>query len=221
MHLHRCVFLFFYRRLSGGGCAILWENLISKAPFYYKMMFSKHYKKMFCENIYHICQSRFNSLNTNDIKTDRCTQEREYLPAHLPVYCLFLNKVDTLKSTIMKKKEEQLQISLDRVKLQKHVYELCRVQKLTINEVRKKTGLGMGTIYRYLHTFEEENQKLVEQMKKQGPNIIPEDYKKLQEEVLRLKCELKRERLRADFYEEMVAFGKEVYGIDLKKAGTK
>ena len=30
----------------------------------------------------------------------------------------------------MKKKEEQLQISLDRVKLQKHVYELCRVQKL-------------------------------------------------------------------------------------------
>ncbi|RHK53322.1 hypothetical protein DW060_00415 [Leyella stercorea] len=41
----------------------------------------------------------------------------------------------------MKKKEEQLQISLDRVKLQKHVYELCRVQKLTINEVRKKTGL--------------------------------------------------------------------------------
>lgn len=38
----------------------------------------------------------------------------------------------------MKKKEEQLQNSLDRVKLQKHVYELCRVQKLTINEVRKK-----------------------------------------------------------------------------------
>jgi transposase len=109
----------------------------------------------------------------------------------------------------MKKKEEQLQISLDRVKLQKHVYELCRVQKLTINEVRKKTGLGMGTIYRYLHTFEEENPKLVEQMKKQGPNIIPEDYKKLQEEVLRLKCELKREKLRADFYEEMVAFGKD------------
>lgn len=139
----------------------------------------------------------------------------------IAAYCLFLNKVDTLKSTIMKKKEEQLQISLDRVKLQKHVYELCRVQKLTINEVRKKTGLGMGTIYRYLHTFEEENPKLVEQMKKQGPNIIPEDYKKLQEEVLRLKCELKRERLRADFYEEMVAFGKEVYGIDLKKAGTK
>lgn len=36
-----------------------------------------------------------------------------------------------------------------------------------------------------------------------------------------LKGELKREKLRADFYEEMVEFGKDVYGIDLKKAGTK
>lgn len=31
---------------------------------------------MFCENIYHICQSRCNSLNTNNIKTDRCTPKR-------------------------------------------------------------------------------------------------------------------------------------------------
>ena len=75
----------------------------------------------------------------------------------------------------------------------------------------------MGTIYRYLRTFEDENPNLIEQMKKQGQNIIPEEYKKLQEEVSRLKCELKQEKLRADFYEEMVAFGKDVYGIDLKK----
>jgi hypothetical protein len=27
--------------------------------------------------------------------------------------------------------------------------------------------------------------------------------------------------LRADFFEEMVKFGEEVYGMDLKKAGTK
>lgn len=44
---------------------------------------------MFCENIYHICQSRCNSLNTNNIKTDRCTKKREYLPVHLPVYLSF------------------------------------------------------------------------------------------------------------------------------------
>lgn len=41
---------------------------------------------MFCENIYHICQHRCYSLNTNNIKTDRCTPKREYLPVHLPVY---------------------------------------------------------------------------------------------------------------------------------------
>lgn len=41
---------------------------------------------MFCENIYHICQHRYNSLNTNNIKTDRHTKKREYIPVHLPVY---------------------------------------------------------------------------------------------------------------------------------------
>lgn len=38
---------------------------------------------MFCENIYHICQHHYNSLNTNNIKTDRYTQKRKYLPVYL------------------------------------------------------------------------------------------------------------------------------------------
>ena len=58
-------------------------------------------------------------------------------------------------------------------------------------------------------------------MKRQGKEMTPEDYKELQRELSRLKKELERERLRADFYEEMVAYGEEVYGIKLKKAGTK
>ncbi|MCC8015303.1 MAG: hypothetical protein LIO87_08905 [Eubacterium sp.] len=58
-------------------------------------------------------------------------------------------------------------------------------------------------------------------MKKQNKDILPADYQKLALELSSLKKELAKERLRADFYEEMVAFGKEVYGIDLKKAGTK
>ena len=58
-------------------------------------------------------------------------------------------------------------------------------------------------------------------MKKKGSEIVPDDYRKLLEEVSTLKAQLKKEKLRADFYEEMVSFGKEVYGIDLKKAGTK
>ena len=67
------------------------------------------------------------------------------------------------------------------------------------------TGLSKVTIYRYLRTFVDENPKVAEQMRKSGTSITPEDYKKLQEENARLHSELKREKLRADFYEEMVA----------------
>jgi hypothetical protein len=62
---------------------------------------------------------------------------------------------------------------------------------------------------------------MAEQMKKQGKEVTPEDYKNLLREIAELKKSLAQEKLRADFYEEMVAFGKEVYGIDLKKTGTK
>lgn len=54
-------------------------------------------------------------------------------------------------------------------------------------------------------------------MKKQSKDVTDEDYKKLLAELPSLKKELAHERLRADFYGEMVAFGKDVYGIDLKK----
>lgn len=56
---------------------------------------------------------------------------------------------------------------------------------------------------------------------KKRKEVSPADYDNLKREIAQLKANLKREKLRADFYEEMVAFGKEVYGIDLKKAGTK
>ena len=87
--------------------------------------------------------------------------------------------------------------------------------------ISAKTGLAVSTIWRKIHTFESSNRELSIQMQKQGKDVTPEDYKQLQAEVYRLQSELKREKLRADFYEEMVSFGKEVYGIDLKKAGTK
>ena len=90
-----------------------------------------------------------------------------------------------------------------------------------MSEISKKKGLSISTIYRKIHNFEASNPQIANQMQKQGKEITPEDYRKLQAEVSRLQGELKREKLRADFYEEMVAFGKEVYGIDLKKVGTK
>ena len=122
---------------------------------------------------------------------------------------------------MMEKTKSLLQTSLERIRLQQEVYDLYRVQNLPIDVVKEKTGLSRKSIYRYLRNFVSGNPNVAEQMKKRGTDITPEDYKKLQEENARLQSELKREKLRADFYEEMVAFGKEVYGIDLKKAGTK
>lgn len=87
----------------------------------------------------------------------------------------------------------------------------------TISEISKKVGVPRSSVYNKIHTFESENPELAEKMKKQCKEIMPEDYKKLLQEVSDLKKRLKSERLRADFYEEMVVFGKEVYGIDLKK----
>ena len=86
---------------------------------------------------------------------------------------------------------------------------------------RKKIGVPSATLQIWIRTFEHETPELSDLMKKRGKEITPDDYKSLQSEIARLKKELADERLRADFYEEMVAFGKEVYGIDLKKIGTK
>ena len=122
---------------------------------------------------------------------------------------------------MMEKTESMLQTSLERIRLQQEVYDLYRVQNLPLDVVKEKTGLSRNTIYRYLRNFVSGNPNVAEQMKKRGTDITPEDYKKLQEENARLQSEVKREKLRADFYEEMVAFGKDVYGIDLKKVGTK
>ena len=85
----------------------------------------------------------------------------------------------------------------------------------------KKIGVSRSRVYSGLSIFERDNPQEAAMMKKQGKDVTEEDYKKLLNEISSLKKDLAQERLRADFYEEMVAFGKEVYGIDLKKAGTK
>lgn len=111
--------------------------------------------------------------------------------------------------------------SSKRINDMKTVYEMRHIQHLDVPEIISRTGIKRTQVYKFLSTFAAEYPDLVEQMKKQKEDVTPDEYKKLLEELSTLKSELKREKLRADFYEEMVAFGKEVYGIDLKKAGTK
>jgi len=101
------------------------------------------------------------------------------------------------------------------------IYRLHVLEGVGVSDIAKKTGLSRGSVYRALAIFESQNPQEAELMKKQSKDIRPDDYQKLVNELSCLKEELAKERLRADFYEEMVAFGKDVYGIDLKKAGTR
>ena len=96
--------------------------------------------------------------------------------------------------------------------LEEYYYNHVSLTELSLEKCLPKT-----TLYRWIRKFETENPQMAEQMKKQGKEVTPEDYKNLLREIAELKKSLAQEKLRADFYEEMVAFGKEVYGIDLKK----
>jgi len=111
--------------------------------------------------------------------------------------------------------------SSNRINEMRQVYEMRHLQHLSVAEIISKTGISHSQVYRFLSIFASEYPELAEQMKKKRDEVKPDEYQKLLSELSTLKAELKREKLRADFYEEMVSFGKEVYGIDLKKAGTK
>ena len=97
------------------------------------------------------------------------------------------------------------------------IYRLYKLKGIEKSVIMEKMGISRSTFTRSISNFERNNPQLAEQMKKERKDIVPEDYKALLKEISELKKSLAQERLRADFYEEMVAFGKEVYGIDLKK----
>lgn len=108
-----------------------------------------------------------------------------------------------------------------RKNLEREVYRLVKQENIPIKEVVQLYNVSRSSIFRIITTFEDENPQEAELMKKKGKDLTPEDYKKLLEELSSLKKALAEERLRADFYQEMVAYGEAVYGINLKKAGTK
>ena len=127
--------------------------------------------------------------------------------------------VDSTRITQMKEKNYNQEQA--RNLLNQEINRLRLLEGMDVKSIIEKLGVSRSRVYKALTTFEQENPQQVELMKKRGKDVTPEDYKKLREVIAILKKDLTRERLRADFYEEMVAFGKEVYGIDLKKAGTK
>ena len=127
--------------------------------------------------------------------------------------------VDSTRITQMKEKNYNQEQA--RNLLNQEINRLRLLEGMDVKSIIEKLGVSRSRVYKALTTFEQENPQQVELMKKRGKDVTPEDYKKLREEIAILKKDLTRERLRAYFYEEMVAFGKEVYGIDLKKAGDR
>ena len=120
-----------------------------------------------------------------------------------------------------KERKIDIQKSSERYQLMYDVYYLYKVEHESVTSISQNKSLNRSKVYRILRTFASENPEMAEKMAKQGKDVTPSDYEELLKKVSELESKLKRETLRADFYEEMVAFGKEVYGIDLKKAGTK
>lgn len=118
-------------------------------------------------------------------------------------------------------KEKNYTQEQERNFLIQEIYRLRILEGMDVTSIGEKLGISRSRVYKALIIFEQENPQEAELMKKQGKDVTPDDYKKLQEKIAILKKDLAQERLRADFYEEMVVFGKEVYGIDLKKVGTK
>lgn len=118
-------------------------------------------------------------------------------------------------------KESNYEQKKFRKNLEREIYRLLKQEHVSLQRVVQQYGVSRSSIYRIISTFERENPLEAELMKKQGKDVKPEDYKKLLEELSSLKKALAEERLRADFYQEMVSYGEEVYGLELKKAGTK
>lgn len=120
-----------------------------------------------------------------------------------------------------KERNFDIQKCSERNQLMYEVYYLYKVEHQSVPSIMEKKSLKRSKVYRILRTFASENPEMADKMAKQGKDVTPSDYEELLKKVSELESKLKHEKLRADFYEEMVAFGKEVYGIDLKKAGTK
>lgn len=103
----------------------------------------------------------------------------------------------------------------------KEVYDMYYVQNLSQSDISEKTGYSRSHVYHIIHTFAGDYPLKAEEMKNQSKTFTQEEYLRLKDELAKTKEQLKRQSMETAIYKELVAIGKEVYGIDLKKAGTK
>ena len=93
-------------------------------------------------------------------------------------------------------RESRYSKDVNRINEMKEIFEMHFVHHMQEKEILSLKGLNKGTYYQILRKFAAEYPELAEQMKKKGRDIVPDDYRKLLEEVSTLKTQLKKEKLR-------------------------
>ena len=92
-------------------------------------------------------------------------------------------------------RESRYSRDVNRINEMKEIFEMHFVHHMQEKEILSLKGLNKGTYYQILRKFAAEYPELAEQMKKKGRDIVPDDYRKLLEEVSTLKTQLKKEKL--------------------------
>ena len=98
----------------------------------------------------------------------------------------------------------------------------------SVRRIAQIIPVSKSGIARWIANFAEDNPHKAPIMKKrfiqpapqieQGPRTdLPEDVKALQEEVLRLKKELRHEKMRADAYDMMIDLAEDAFKIPIRK----
>lgn len=97
----------------------------------------------------------------------------------------------------------------------------------SFRQIAQIIPVSKSAIARWIANFAEDNPHKAPIMKKrtiqpapqieQEPHDLPEDVRTLQEEVLRLKKELKQEKMRADAYDMMIDLAEDAFKIPIRK----
>lgn len=93
---------------------------------------------------------------------------------------------------------------------------------LSLSDFCKKKSLDRTTFRFWLLTFAPEGYLSSQEMSKQKERNESEEIRELKRQLCQKELELKKEKMRADFYETMVDVAEEQFNISIrKKAGTK
>ena len=98
----------------------------------------------------------------------------------------------------------------------------------SVRRIAQIIPVSKSGIARWIANFAEDNPHKAPIMKKRSTKLehqveqelradLPEDVKVLQEEVLRLKKELKQEKMRADAYDMMIDLAEDAFKIPIRK----